>query len=73
MGGATPSAHEVPKLGVESEIHLPACATATTLFVCFVFLEPHPTHIEVPRLGVKSELSPPAYTTATATPDPSHV
>ena len=28
---ATPTAHEVPKLGVESELHLPAYTTATAM------------------------------------------
>ena len=26
------------------------------LFVCFLFLGPHPWHMEVPRLGVRLEL-----------------
>ena len=39
------------------------------LFLCFVFLVPHPQHMEVPSLGVESELQLLAYTTATVTPD----
>ena len=30
------------------------------LFICFIFLGPHPQPMEVPRLGVESELQLPA-------------
>ena len=53
--GPHPQPTEVPRLGVESELWLPACATATATWDSSCFCDPHHSSRQCPMLNPLSE------------------